>query len=356
VAPPEVLDPRLLSRGPLSRDEEQAQRGWVLADRDGDVLADQGVQATRRRPVVGGREAIQTRGPLVPQRLDRRRVAWWRDKSKSTTKESAAMAQGYEDIRYEIDGPIAVITISRPERYNAFRGKTVEELIAAFRAAWADKAVQAVILTGAGEKAFCTGGDVKQRAETGDYGPTDSGMFEIGYLHKLIRDIPKPVIAAVNGVAAGGGHVLHVLCDLSIASETARFGQAGPRVGSFDAGFGSAYLARVVGEKRAREMWYLCRLYDAATAERWGLVNAVVPADRLLDEAKAWAAEIAEKSPTAIRFLKQSFNADTDHQAGLSNLAMSALDLFTASPEGLEGAAAFAEKRKPDFARHVISH
>jgi naphthoate synthase len=266
------------------------------------------------------------------------------------------MKQDYEDIRYETDGPTAIITINRPQRYNAFRGRTVEELIRAFRAAWADRGVQAVILTGAGDKAFCTGGDVKQRAETGDYGPTESGMFEIGYLHKLIRDIPKPVIAAVNGIAVGGGHVLHVLCDISIASETARFGQAGPKVGSFDAGFGSAYLARVVGEKRAREIWYLCRLYDAQTAERWGLVNKVVPAAELLGEARAWAAEIGEKSPTAIRFLKQSFNADTDHQAGLSNLAMSALDLFTSSPEGLEGAAAFAEKRTPDFAAHVISH
>jgi naphthoate synthase len=275
---------------------------------------------------------------------------------ETTTKEPATMAQQYEDIRYEIDDHTAVITISRPERYNAFRGKTVEELIGAFRSAWANKGVQALILTGAGDKAFCTGGDVKQRAETGDYGPTESGMFEIGYLHRLIRDIPKPVIAAVNGLAVGGGHVLQVLCDLSIAAETARFGQAGPRVGSFDAGFGSAYLARVIGEKRAREMWYLCRLYDAATAERWGLVNAVVPGDQLLAEAKSWAAEIAEKSPTAIKFLKQSFNADTDHQAGLSNLAMSGLELFTASPEGLEGAAAFAEKRKPDFASHVISH
>jgi dihydroxynaphthoic acid synthetase len=262
----------------------------------------------------------------------------------------------YEDVDYTVEGPTAVITINRPHRFNAFRGRTVEELIHAFRAAWADRQVQAVILTGAGEKAFCTGGDVKQRAETGDYGPTESGMFEIGYLHKLIRDIPKPVIAAVNGVAVGGGHVMHVLCDLTIAAETARFGQAGPKVGSFDAGFGSAYLARVVGEKRAREIWYLCRLYDAQTAERWGLVNKVVPADQLMAEAKAWAAEIAEKSPTALRFLKQSFNADTDHQAGLSNLAMSALDLFTASPEGLEGAAAFAEKRKPDFVRHVVSH
>lgn len=262
----------------------------------------------------------------------------------------------YEDILYEVEGPTAIITMNRPHRYNAFRGRTVEELIKAFRAAWADRSVQAVILTGAGEKAFCTGGDVKQRAETGDYGPTESGMFEIGNLHKLIRDIPKPVIAAVNGIAVGGGHVLHVLCDLTIAADTAKFGQAGPRVGSFDAGFGSAYLARVVGEKRAREIWFLCRQYDAVTAERWGLVNTVVPAGELMTEAKAWAAEIAEKSPTALRFLKQSFNADTDHQAGMSNLAMSALDLFTASPEGLEGAAAFAEKRQPAFNDHVISH
>jgi dihydroxynaphthoic acid synthetase len=262
----------------------------------------------------------------------------------------------FDDITYEVENSAAIVTINRPERYNAFRAKTVEELIKAFRLAWADHNVQSVILTGAGEKAFCTGGDVKQRAETGDYGPSESGMFEIGNLHKLIRDIPKPVIAAVNGVAIGGGHVLHVLCDVSLASETARFGQAGPKVGSFDAGFGSAYLARVVGEKKAREIWFWCRQYSAEEALQMGLVNKVVPPDQLLAEAKAWAAEVAEKSPTAIRFLKASFNADTDHQAGLSNLAMSALDLFTASPEGLEGAAAFAEKRKPDFNQHASWH
>lgn len=164
------------------------------------------------------------------------------------------------------------------------------------------------------------------------------------------------MIDAVNGVAIGGGHVLHVLCDITIAAESAKFGQAGPRVGSFDAGFGTAFLARIVGEKRAREIWYLCRQYDAATAERWGLVNQVVPGERLLDEAKSWAAEIGEKSPTAIKFLKQSFNADTDHQAGLSNLAMSALDVFSESDEAREGAAAFAEKRKPDFAEHASAH
>ncbi len=239
----------------------------------------------------------------------------------------------YEDIEYTVEGPTAIITMDRPQRYNAFRATTVEEMINAFRRAW--------------------GGDVKQRAETGDYGPSESGMFEIGNLHKTIRDIPKPVIAAVNGLAIGGGHVLHVLCDLTIAADTARFGQSGPKVGSFDAGFGSAFLARIVGEKRAREIWYLCRQYDAETAERWGLVNWVVPAADLLDEAKKVAAEIAEKSPTTIKFLKQSFNADTDHQAGLSNMAMSALDLFTHSPEGLEGATAFAEKRVPDFNKYV---
>src|SRR6476619_6063041 len=182
------------------------------------------------------------------------------------------MSQTFEDIRYEIDGPVAVVTINRPDRYNAVRGRTGEELIKACRLSWADRSVQVVILTGEGQKAFCTGGDVKQRAETGDYGPTESGMFEIGNLHKLIRDIPKPVIAAVNGVAVGGGHVLHVLCDLSIASETARFGQAGPKVGSFDAGFGSAYLARVVGEERARQLWFLLELIDADTALSWRLV------------------------------------------------------------------------------------
>ena len=262
----------------------------------------------------------------------------------------------FEDITYVVEESAAIITINRPERYNAFRAKTVEELIAAFRLAWADRQVQSVILTGAGEKAFCTGGDVKQRAETGDYGPSESGMFEIGALHKVIRDIPKPVIAAVNGVAVGGGHVLHVLCDVSIASQTARFGQAGPKVGSFDAGFGTAYLARVVGEKKAREIWFWCRMYSAQEALAMNLVNKVVPAEDLMTEARAWAAEVATKSPTAIRFLKQSFNADTDHQAGLSNLAMSALDLFTASPEGLEGAAAFAEKRTPDFNQHVNWH
>jgi naphthoate synthase len=262
----------------------------------------------------------------------------------------------YEDVLYEVDGPAVVITINRQDRLNAFRAQTIEELIHAFKRAWADQSIHGLILTGAGTRAFCVGGDVKVRAELGNYGPTESGLFEIGYFHRLIRDVPKPVIAAVNGLAIGGGHVLHVLCDLSIAAEHARFGQNGPRVGSFDAGFGTAYLARVVGEKRAREIWFLLEQYDAATAERWGLVNKVVPASELLPAAKAWVNQLAEFSPTALRFLKHSFNADTDHQGGLSQMAMAGLDVFAVTDESKEGAVAFAEKRKPDFGAHQVTH
>src|SRR6059058_5082604 len=253
------------------------------------------------------------------------------------------------DVRYEVDRGLAWITIDRPERLNAFRAHTVDELIACFKRAWADPQVGVVCLTGAGERAFCTGGDQKQRAETGDYGPSATGLFEVESLHRLIREIPKPVIAAVNGYAIGGGHVLHVLCDLTIAADTAIFGQNGPRVGSFDAGFGTAYLARVVGEKRAREIWFLCRQYDAETAERWGLVNRVVPLSELPDEVRRWAEEILALSPTALRFLKQSFNADTEHLAGLGQLAFSGLGAFLESDEAQEGVRAFAEKRPPDF-------
>jgi 2-ketocyclohexanecarboxyl-CoA hydrolase len=253
------------------------------------------------------------------------------------------------DVVYDVSGGIATITINRPERYNAFTAHTVDELIRCFKTAWASRDVGVVILTGSGDKAFCTGGDQKQRAETGDYGPSETGLFEIETLHRVIRDIPKPVIAAVNGFAIGGGHVLHVVCDLTIASETARFGQSGPRVGSFDAGFGSAYLARIVGEKRAREIWYLCRQYTAEQALSWGLVNAVVPPDRLMDEARAWAEEILTKSPYAIRFLKHSFNAEHEGIAGISQLAFDALELFVGSEEAAEGVKAFNEKRDPDF-------
>jgi len=244
---------------------------------------------------------------------------------------------------------LAWITINRPERYNAFRSRTIDELIRAFKAAWADRSVGVIALTGAGDKAFCAGGDQKQRQETGDYGPSESGLFEVETLHHLIRDVPKPVIAAVNGVAIGGGHVLHVLCDLTIAADHATFGQAGPRVGSFDAGFGTAYLARILGEKRAREVWYLCRLYDAATMRDWGLVNSVVPMTELHTEVRHWADEMLDKSPTALKVLKHSFNADSASIAGIGSMAFDTLDLFVASPEAREGVEAFNAKRAPDF-------
>lgn len=256
-----------------------------------------------------------------------------------------------QDVLYEVDRGLAWITINRPDRMNAFRGRTIDELVRCFKTAWGDPAVGVVALTGAGEKAFCAGGDQKQRQETGDYGPTEFGIFEDEYLQRLIRDVPKPVIAAVNGVAIGGGHVLQVLCDLTIAADHARFGQAGPRVGSFDAGFGSAYLARILGQKRAREVWYLCRQYDAATMERWGLVNAVVPVGELRDEVRRWADEMLDKSPMALRVLKHSFNADTEAIAGIGALAFDSLHLFVGSDEANEGLAAFNEKRTPDFWR-----
>ena len=257
----------------------------------------------------------------------------------------------FTDVSYEVDNGLAWITINRPDRYNSFRAKTVDELVKAFKYAWADNEVGVICLTGAGEKAFCTGGDQKQRMETGDYGPSDSGLFEVEALHRVIRDVPKPVIAGVNGFAIGGGHVLHLLCDLTIAEDTGVFGQTGPRVGSFDAGFGTGYLARVVGEKRAREIWFLCRRYDAATAERWGLVNAVVPVGELKAEVRRWADEVLALSPTALRVLKQSFNADTEHLAGVGQLAFSSLSLFLDSEEADEGMRAFTEKRAPDFSR-----
>ena len=257
----------------------------------------------------------------------------------------------YRDIRYEVEDTAAIITIDRQERMNAFRGRTVEELIHAFTRTWADRSVASVIFTGAGERAFCAGGDQKEYVETGSYGTSANGLFEIEALHQAIRNVPKPVIAAVNGLAIGGGHVLHLVCDVTIAAEHARFGQAGPRVGSFDAGFGTAYLARAVGEKRAREIWFFCRQYDAATALEWGLVNKVVPAEQLLDEARAWSREAAALSPTALRFLKTAFNADTAHVSGQGTLAFAGLSVFGKSEEAQEGRAAFAGKRPPDFSK-----
>jgi naphthoate synthase len=253
------------------------------------------------------------------------------------------------DVTYEVEDGLAWITINRPERLNSFRAQTVDELVLCLKQAWASADVGVVCLTGAGDRAFCTGGDQKQRLESGDYGPSRTGLFEIDTLHHTLRDIPKPVVAAVNGYAIGGGHVLHLLCDLTIAADTAVFGQVGPRVGSFDAGFGTGYLARVVGEKRAREIWFLCRQYDAEQALEWGLINKIVPAAELHDEVRKWAQEILRLSPTALKVLKQSLNTDSEHFAGIGQMAYTSLRMFTGSPEAQEGIAAFNEKRPPDF-------
>jgi 2-ketocyclohexanecarboxyl-CoA hydrolase len=258
----------------------------------------------------------------------------------------------YEDVRYEVTDGIAWITIDRPHVLNAFRGRTVDELIAAFRAAWEDDGVGVIVLTGAGDRAFCTGGDQSARTPEGTYGGKGGGIgLDMHGLHGVIRAIPKPVIAMVNGWAIGGGHVLHVVCDLTIAADTARFGQVGPKVGSVDPGYGTAYLARLVGEKKAREIWYLCRQYTAEQALAMGLVNAVVPAAELRAETERWCREILAKSPTALRIAKQSFNADTEHVTGIAELGFAALELYYKTPEAQEGVNAFREKRKPDFRR-----
>src|SRR5437762_10095354 len=254
----------------------------------------------------------------------------------------------YEDILYDARDGVAWITINRPEVRNAFRAKTVDELIAAFRAAWGDPEVGVVVLTGAGDKAFSAGADQRERTAGGYAGGSGIGMDRHG-LHGVIRAIPKPVVAMVNGYAIGGGHVLHVICDLTIAADHARFGQVGPKVGSVDPGFGTAYLARLVGQKKAREIWYLCRQYSATEALEMGLVNTVVPKDQLMDEARAWAAEILAKSPTALKLAKASFNADTEHIRGIGALAMTGLALYYDTEESAEGTTAFQEKRPPDF-------
>lgn len=253
------------------------------------------------------------------------------------------------EVRYEVADGLAWITIDRPHVYNAFRAKTVDELIVAFKEAWRDPDVGVVALTGVGDRAFCTGGDQKQRAETGDYGESESGLFEVDALHRVIREIPKPVIAAVNGYAIGGGHVLHLVCDITIAAETAVFGQTGPKVGSFDAGFGTAYMARVIGEKRAREIWMFCRQYPAVKAKEWGLVNEVVPLRELKETVRRWANEALSLSPTSLKVIKHSFNAASESIGGLGMLAVDALDLFGDTDEAQEGYRAFVEKRPPDF-------
>jgi 2-ketocyclohexanecarboxyl-CoA hydrolase len=260
--------------------------------------------------------------------------------------------EDFTDVTYEVDDGLAWITINRPERYNAFRARTVDELVMAFKRSWASDDIGVVALTGAGDKAFCAGGDQKQRMETGDYGPSQSGLFEVDALHRVIRDTPKPVIAAVNGLAIGGGHVLQVLCDLTIAADTAQFGQNGPRVGSFDAGMGSGYLARVIGEKRTRELWFMLRRLSAAEALDWGLVNKVVPAAELRAEVRAWADQMLQFSPTALKVLKQSLNTDTEHFMAIGSMAYTTLKMFGETPEAEEGIRAFNEKRQPDFSKY----
>lgn len=258
----------------------------------------------------------------------------------------------FEDIRCEktADG-VGKITINRPEVRNAFRPQTVKEMLVAFEMLHEDEEVGVIILTGQGDKAFCSGGDQKVRGDGGYVGGDGVPRLNILDVQKKIRGIPKPVVAMVAGYAIGGGHVLHVVCDLTIAADNAIFGQTGPKVGSFDGGLGSSYLARIVGQKKAREIWYLCRQYDAQQALDMGLVNTVVPLDQLEEETLKWSREMMAHSPLALRCLKASLNADCDGQMGLLDLAGNATLLYYLSEEAKEGKNAFVEKRKPDFSK-----
>jgi naphthoate synthase len=259
---------------------------------------------------------------------------------------------GYEDVIYETSGDgIARITINRPEVRNAFRPRTVEEMIRAFDEVRDDGSIGVVILTGAGTEAFCSGGDQRVRGHGGYVGEDGVPRLNVLDLQMRIRYLPKPVVAMVAGYAIGGGHVLHLVCDLTIAADNARFGQTGPRVGSFDAGFGSSYLARIVGQKKAREIWFLCRQYDATQALDMGLVNTVVPLAELEATTLQWCREMVSLSPTALRFLKMAMNADCDGQAGMMAVAGSATLLYYTTEEGREGKEAYLEKRRPDFSR-----
>jgi naphthoate synthase len=258
-------------------------------------------------------------------------------------------AGDYEDINYQTFDGIARIAINRPEVHNAFRPGTIDEMIDAFQKAREDRDIGVVLLTGEGGRSFCSGGDQRIRGHGGYVGNDDVARLHVIDLHKLIRTIPKPVIALVSGWAIGGGHVLHVICDLTVAADNARFGQTGPRVGSFDGGFGAMQLARLVGQKKAREIWYLCRQYDAQEALEMGLVNAVVPVDQLEDEGVKWANEILRHSPIALRMLKSSFNAELDGMAGITELSHNATMLYYMSEEGREGKEAFLEKREPAY-------
>jgi naphthoate synthase len=263
----------------------------------------------------------------------------------------------YEDITYHKSGGMVRIAFNRPDSRNAFRPLTIDEMIDAFRHAWMDQEVGVLLLTGNGpakdgKYAFCSGGDQRVRGHAGYIGDDGVARLNVLELQRIIRTMPKAVIALVAGYAIGGGHVLHVICDLTIAADNAVFGQTGPKVGSFDGGFGSSYLAAIVGQKKAREIWYLCRQYNAAEALDMGLVNKVVPVDELEAEGVAWAQEILAKSPIAIRMLKAGFNADLDGQTGLQVLAGDATMLYYMTEEGKEGKEAFLERRPPEFDRY----
>ena len=263
----------------------------------------------------------------------------------------------YEDITYDKADGMARIAFNRPEVRNAFRPETIMEMIEAFENAWEDPRIGVVLLTGNGpakdgKYAFCAGGDQRVRGKAGYVGKDGVPRLNVLKLQRIIRSMPKPVIALVPGYAIGGGHVLHVMCDLTIAADNAIFGQTGPKVGSFDGGFGSTFLAQMVGQKKAREIWYLCRQYTAQEALDMGMVNTVVPVEKLEEEGVQWAQEILEKSPIAIRTLKSAFNAELDGQAGLQELAGNATMLYYMSEEGQEGRDAYLEKRKPEFNKY----
>ena len=255
----------------------------------------------------------------------------------------------YEDILFESYEGIAKITINRPEVYNAFRPKTNFEILDALEICREDPQIDVVVLTGAGDKAFCSGGDQNVKGVGGYVGEDGVPRLNVLDVHKRIRELPKPVIAMVNGYAIGGGHVLHVVCDLTIAGENARFGQTGPKVGSFDGGFGSSYLARQVGQKKAREIWFLCEQYTAAEAEKMGMVNKVVPLQDLEDTTVAWCKTMQKRSPMALRMIKRSLNAELDGQHGLMQLAGDATLMYYLMEEAQEGKHAFLEKREPNF-------
>jgi naphthoate synthase len=257
--------------------------------------------------------------------------------------------ESFTDIEYQVAEGIAKITINRPEKRNAFRPLTIRELQKAFELAREDSSVGVVIFTGKGEKAFCSGGDQSVRGSAGYKDEDGTLRLNVIDLQRQIRTLPKPVVAMVAGYAIGGGHVLHVICDLTIASDNAIFGQTGPKVGSFDGGYGASYLARIVGQKKAREIWFLCRQYNAQQALEMGLVNTVVPYAKLEQETVTWSREMLQLSPTALRCLKSSLNADCDGQAGLQELAVNATMLFYMTEEAQEGRNAFLEKRKPNF-------